>query len=385
MPRGLFWNVQAAKKKAREREELANALRSAYEPGADIPFEEDVGFETGAVPGFEAEPEGLIAGQEPGRVNIQNALAQMYQGPGDQPVRAWDLQQALQAQQAKTQTASAEPKKVQFIKYMENLSQANPKAYQRAMQAIRAQQILDLGGHYGAVVPGQVGVTAPVVGGVKGLKPGERPSVKGKQARAQKEAQLQVQKEFTQPKAESQAIQARGRGQFVTSMIDKAIEQISPLTAGPGAMTRGIPGTGAKDLSETLNTIRANLGFERLQEMRASSPTGGALGQVSEMENKLLQSVWGSLDQSQSPSQLKENLGKARQAVVDSWQRIADAYEKDYGKPMPTEGTPLAGVTLSPGETPQAPQSAINYLKQNDSPAIRNQFKAKYGYLPEGM
>lgn len=32
----------------------------------------------------------------------------------------------------------------------------------------------------------------------------------------------------------------------------------------------------------------------------------------------------------------------------------------------------------------EAPQSAIDYLKRNNSPAVRKQFKQKYGYLPDG-
>lgn len=32
-----------------------------------------------------------------------------------------------------------------------------------------------------------------------------------------------------------------------------------------------------------------------------------------------------------------------------------------------------------------APSAAVNYLRNNDSPQIREQFRAKYGYLPEGL
>ncbi|MEC8937167.1 MAG: hypothetical protein VYB20_08150, partial [Pseudomonadota bacterium] len=32
-----------------------------------------------------------------------------------------------------------------------------------------------------------------------------------------------------------------------------------------------------------------------------------------------------------------------------------------------------------------APSAAVNYLRNNDSPEIREQFRAKYGYLPEGL
>ena len=42
--------------------------------------------------------------------------------------------------------------------------------------------------------------------------------------------------------------------------------------------------------------------------MRDASPTGGALGQVSERELGFLQSVFGSLDQSQSAEELAYNI-----------------------------------------------------------------------------
>jgi hypothetical protein len=44
--------------------------------------------------------------------------------------------------------------------------------------------------------------------------------------------------------------------------------------------------------------------------MRDSSPTGGALGQVTERELALLQSVAGTLDQAQSAEQLMQNLAR---------------------------------------------------------------------------
>jgi hypothetical protein len=65
--------------------------------------------------------------------------------------------------------------------------------------------------------------------------------------------------------------------------------------------------------------------------MRNNSPTGGALGQVSEFENRLLQAVWGALEQSQSPSQFNENLDLVKKQTEESWVRIRAAYKKDYG------------------------------------------------------
>lgn len=87
------------------------------------------------------------------------------------------------------------------------------------------------------------------------------------------------------------------------------IEKSPTLTTGFfGDILRNFGGTGARDLEGLIDTIKANIGFDRLNQMRAQSPTGGALGQVTERELKFLQSVAGSLDQSQSAEQLVQNL-----------------------------------------------------------------------------
>lgn len=71
-----------------------------------------------------------------------------------------------------------------------------------------------------------------------------------------------------------------------------------------------VPGSPQGALARRLDTIRANVGFDKLQQMREASPTGGALGSVSERENTLLQSVLGSLDQSNTREELLYNLDR---------------------------------------------------------------------------
>ena len=65
--------------------------------------------------------------------------------------------------------------------------------------------------------------------------------------------------------------------------------------------------------------------------MRASSPTGGALGNVTERELAFLQSVVANIENSQSPEQLRRNIGRFQRAVKESWERVSDAYEDDFG------------------------------------------------------
>lgn len=65
---------------------------------------------------------------------------------------------------------------------------------------------------------------------------------------------------------------------------------------GAESLLSGVPATTARALNTELEPIRANLGFDKLAEMRANSPTGAALGNVTERELALLQSVVASLD-----------------------------------------------------------------------------------------
>jgi hypothetical protein len=75
-----------------------------------------------------------------------------------------------------------------------------------------------------------------------------------------------------------------------------------------GGLLKAVPGTDAHKLGNLLQTIKGNIGFDYLQKMRQDSPTGGALGQVSNQELSTLQSVFGSLEQTQKAEDLKYNL-----------------------------------------------------------------------------
>ena len=118
---------------------------------------------------------------------------------------------------------------------------------------------------------------------------------------------------------------AKQSGQNVLGMIQQARNLVGQGNAygvlpntGMGSLLNWIPGTTGKDLETTLDTIKANVGFDKLQQMRANSPTGAALGSVSDFENKMLQSVIASLATSQSKEQFLANL----QRVEDTYNRI---------------------------------------------------------------
>jgi hypothetical protein len=151
----------------------------------------------------------------------------------------------------------------------------------------------------------------------------------------------EVAEEKKQEKSEKQqqaADMAIGAADRVINEVKQARDKVSGFTAGAGALLSFVPLTEAKDLSKRLTTIKANLGFDRLQQMRDASPTGGALGQVAVQELIALQSTIASLDQDQSPAQLKEALDKI-EFHYSNWR---DTVRKS-GKATPTAAAPEAG------------------------------------------
>lgn len=113
----------------------------------------------------------------------------------------------------------------------------------------------------------------------------------------------------------------------VLDEIKDAKKLVGLTTSGVGGVLRNIPMTDARDLDAKLTSIKANLGFDRLQQMRDASPTGGALGQVAVQELVALQATIASLDQLQSPSQLKQALDKIERHY-SNWQKTLSGGEQ---------------------------------------------------------
>ncbi len=95
-------------------------------------------------------------------------------------------------------------------------------------------------------------------------------------------------------------------------------ESFIPATGFIGSMARRFNETTASDIEKLLPTIRASVGFDQLQAMREASKTGGALGPVSDAENKLLQAVLGTLDTDLSEDVFLYNLRRLREVFLDT-------------------------------------------------------------------
>lgn len=73
-----------------------------------------------------------------------------------------------------------------------------------------------------------------------------------------------------------------------------------------------------RDFKAQLETLKSNIAFGELTAMREASKTGGALGQVSDKENKLLENALGALDMTQSPDNFISQLDKIK-TIINRW------------------------------------------------------------------
>ncbi len=99
----------------------------------------------------------------------------------------------------------------------------------------------------------------------------------------------------------------------VISTIDRALTTADEVWGGTYDLAQFIPLTNARSLNGLIKTIDSNLAFDRLQKMRDESKTGGALGQVSNIELGLLKSSVANLDPAAGGDMFIDNLKKVRE------------------------------------------------------------------------
>lgn len=200
----------------------------------------------------------------------------------------------------------------------------------RYLEMKRSNKVMDLGGSQAVIGPGgQITQSYP-----KTLPPQDVPEVKGQQERAVQTEKNAANLAAKRPHAENALMAAADQQPIMNNAIDKALQQANSWTTGlAGNLLKDLPQTQAHDLQQTIESVKSNVGLDRLQEMRNNSPTGGALGPVSDFENKLLQKTIASLEQSQTLPQFKQNLEAVRRQYKLSWEHINTAFQRDFGTP----------------------------------------------------
>lgn len=139
-----------------------------------------------------------------------------------------------------------------------------------------------------------------------------------------------------------------------TNDIDTLIRDLRDLAAHPGlpAITGGVEGrlpSVSKDATAAqakLDKILAKGQFRSLQALRDASPTGGAVGNVSDAEGKALRDSFGALSQTQQDEDFRDQIEDVIADLEFSKRNITQAYDEEYAyrgdesKPRNRRGDP---------------------------------------------
>jgi hypothetical protein len=113
--------------------------------------------------------------------------------------------------------------------------------------------------------------------------------------------------------------------------------------AGPSSVLANIPWTDWADKAKLVDRLLARSGFNELQEMRASSPTGGALGQVTEKELYFLQNAAAALQSAQSKEQFAASLVEFIRTLRRAKASVSNQFAEEFSgveQPAAATGTP---------------------------------------------
>ncbi len=174
-----------------------------------------------------------------------------------------------------------------------------------------------------------VSTPGPIAGAVR---PGSQLSAKDKQ-------KIEAMKRKEYNLVNSNAAKINETVRIIDNLINS--NALGGVT-GVGAFASNIPGTKWADAAAQLETLRAKSAFGALSEMRANSPTGGALGSVTERELSLLQNAETQLSQAQSPEAFKQALVEYKRILLESQKRMVDGVQEFY-ESSPTPQSSSAG------------------------------------------
>jgi hypothetical protein len=124
------------------------------------------------------------------------------------------------------------------------------------------------------------------------------------------------------------------------------LSSITGIVAGraPGITSQG------RAAQALYDKILARGGFKELQDMRAASPTGGALGNVSNQEGTQLRQSFAAIDRVQDAKDVQKAIDNVITDLQGSKLRVREAYDMTYEyKPSVTGGaTPSAAPSAAP-------------------------------------
>lgn len=139
-------------------------------------------------------------------------------------------------------------------------------------------------------------------------------------------------------KKEAQRVDSANNADTVLTNVNRALKSLNAPVIGGFGLT-GLSGrvaslmgnTDTADFRGTLDTIKASLTFDELQKIRQNSPTGGAVGNVSDKDMELLGSRVASLNPKQSAAKLRTSLADIQEKYVDLLHTWGYEYDPQTG------------------------------------------------------
>ena len=168
-------------------------------------------------------------------------------------------------------------------------------------------------------------------------------SPKDKQARIAKLAGERTKALGLLKKTVEDAINIRGLSKYLrTHQTDEDTKLIDYITTGSknevmmaleraGEKVRGLYHPDSIAAKAELDTIKTKLFLKVVAEMRAMSPTGGALGSVTEREIEKVENSVTALMEGMTPEALTKNLKELESIVEQATMNIIEAFEEDFG------------------------------------------------------
>jgi hypothetical protein len=98
--------------------------------------------------------------------------------------------------------------------------------------------------------------------------------------------------------------------------------------------------------------IMARGGFKELQDMRAASPTGGALGNVSNQEGQFLRQAFAAIDRVQDAADVQAAIDTVITELGGSKSRVREAYDMTYDYKAPATSGAAAAPAGGPDNDP---------------------------------
>jgi hypothetical protein len=161
--------------------------------------------------------------------------------------------------------------------------------------------------------------------------------------------------------------------------MNEAIGGAKEILQDPYTFTSGLVGKtmsainapARTTLEGYIDTLKANLSFEELKAMKAASPTGGALGAISENELRLLGSTVASLNPNMPRDKLLENINK----IEKKYAEIKSKAMKDLGREqIIPPGTEMPKQNLSVKD-----RQALQWANNNPNDPRAQQIKQRLG------